>query len=118
MLAEFGNGFRFIHIHDCKDTIPFVLLTKDHFTPFTAIINGNTTPYFRVEKIEEKSCCAQLSLLEPVDLKGWPALTANDLYSLKKTDHCIYIKLCCFAAINPLPHELVGRPLPIIESKT
>ncbi len=116
-LADFGKGFRFIHMQDCKDTIPFILFTKSHSTPFTAIINGIATPYFRVEKIDEESCCAKLTLLLPVDLKGWPALTTKDMYSLKKTDQCIHVKLCCFSAINPLPHELVGRPLPIIESK-
>ena len=117
LLTEFGKGFHFIHIQNNKDTIPFMLLTTDHSTPFTAIINGNKTPFFRLEKIDEESCCARLSLLQPVDLKGWPASNAQDLYALKKTDHCILVKLCCFSSINPLPLYLVGRPLPIIESK-
>lgn len=116
LLSEFGKGFRFIHIHDSKDTIPFMLQNKQS-TPFTAIINGNITPYFRLEKIDEETCCAQLSLLKPVDLKGQPPLTDQELYALRKTSHCIFVKLCAFSSIIPLPHELVGRPLPIIESK-
>ena len=115
LLTEFGKEFRYIHIQETKDTIPFMLITAKNFKPFTAIIDGNTTPYFRLEKIDEESCCVQLSLLQPVDLKGWQAYNAEDLYALKKTDHCILVKLCCFCAINPLPHELVDRPLPIVE---
>ncbi|WP_432358931.1 CotY/CotZ family spore coat protein [Sporosarcina sp. UB5] len=117
LLAEFGKGSRFIHMPHATDTIPFMLQTADHTTPFTAISNGCSTPYFRLEKIEEESCIAQLSLLLPLDLKGHPALTDHDLYSLKPTSHKIFVKICNFSFINPLSHELVGRPLPIIESK-
>jgi hypothetical protein len=116
LLAEFGKGFRFIHMPHSKDTIPFMLQTKQS-TNFTGITNGNITPYFRLEKIDEASCCAQLSLLQPVDLKGQPPLTDQHLYALQKTSDCIFVKLCGFSAIIPLPHELVGRPLPIIEAK-
>lgn len=118
LLAEFGKGFRFIHMPDSKDTIPFMLQTRKLSAPFTAISDGNATPYFRLERINEESCIARLSLLQPVDLKGQPALTDQDLYTLKKTSHCILVKLCSFSTINTLPHELVDRPLPIIESKS
>ncbi|WP_252503367.1 CotY/CotZ family spore coat protein [Sporosarcina sp. Marseille-Q4943] len=118
LLAEFGKELRFIQMADSMDTIPFMLQTAKHSAPFNAIINGYSTPYFRLEKIDEGSCFAQLSLLQPVNLKGHPALTDQDLYALKKTPHRILVKLCSFSAINPVPHELVSRPLPIIESKT
>lgn len=115
-LAEFGKGFRFIHMTDSKDTIPFMLQTKQS-TSFTAITNGNMTPYFRLENIDEETCIAQLSLLQPVDLKGQPPLTDQHLYAFKKTSDFIFVKLCGFRDIIPLSHELVGRPMPIIESK-
>ncbi|WP_262173061.1 CotY/CotZ family spore coat protein [Saccharococcus sp. Marseille-Q5394] len=118
LLAEFGKGMRFIHLPDTKDTIPFMLQSTIHSDPFTAIVDGNATPYFRVERINEYSCIAKLSLLQPVDLKGLPAITHRDLYTLIKTSHCIIVKLCIFSAITPLPHELVDRPLPVIVSKT
>ncbi|MFS0687833.1 CotY/CotZ family spore coat protein [Sporosarcina sp. 179-K 8C2 HS] len=117
LLAEFGKGLRFIHVADSIDTIPFMLHSSMQSAPFTAISNGSSSPYFRLEKIEKESCIAQLSLLQPVDLKGHPALTDQDLYALKKTSHCILVNLCGFSTISPLSHELVGRPLPIIESK-
>lgn len=118
LLAEFGKGSRFIHMSDSKDTIPFMLQITKQTTPFTAIVNGNSTPYFSLEKIDEESCIAQLSLLQPVDLKGQPALIDQDLYTLKKTSHSILVKICSFSSFIPLSHELVGRPLPIIESKS
>lgn len=117
LLASFGKGFRFIHIQHSKDTIPFMLQTSDQSAPFTAIMDGTSTPFFRLEKIDEESCCVQLSLLQPVDLKGQPALSNSDIYSLKKTSHCIFVKVCGFSAISPLSHELVDRPLPIVVSK-
>jgi len=117
LLAEFGKRFRFIHMYDFKDTIPFMLETKQS-TPFTAITNGYSTPYFRLESIDEKNCYAQLSLLQPVDLKGQPPLTDQHLYALQKTSDRIFVILCGFSAITPVSHDLVGRPLPIIESKS
>ena len=101
LLTEFGKGFRFIQIPTSKDTIPFMLPTTDHSTPFSAIIDGISTPYFRLENINEESCLAQLSLLQPVDLKGQPALTDHDLYALQKTSHCIIVKICNFSANQP-----------------
>ncbi|MFC5603336.1 hypothetical protein [Sporosarcina koreensis] len=118
LLAEFGKGFRFIHMSDSKETIPFMLQIPKRTTPFTALVNGHSTPYFSLENIDEESCIAQLSLLQPVDLKGDPALIDQDLYSLKKTSHSIFVKICSFSSIIPLSHELVGRTLPIIESKS
>ncbi|MGN7386545.1 CotY/CotZ family spore coat protein [Sporosarcina sp. SAFN-015] len=116
-LAEFGKGFRFIYMSESKDTIPFMLHTKQS-TPFTAMTNGYNTPYFRLEKIIVETCIAQLSLLQPVDLKGHPPLTEEHLYAFKKTSDFIFVKLCSFREIIPLSHELVDRPLPIIESKS
>lgn len=117
MLSEFGKGFRFVHMPNRKDTIPFMLQTTDQSTPFTAITDGLSTPYFRLEKIDEESCCVQLSMLLPVDIKGQPAMTDHDLYALRKTSHCILVKICGFCSITPLPFELVGRTLPVVESK-
>lgn len=118
LLAEFGKGFRFVQLSDSKDTIPFMLQIPKQTTPFTVIVNGHSTPYFSLENIDEGSCIAQLSLLQPVDLKGQPALNDQDLYALIKTAHSIIIKICNFSSVIPLSHELVGRPLPIIESKS
>ncbi|MDW0115476.1 CotY/CotZ family spore coat protein [Sporosarcina thermotolerans] len=118
LLSEFWKGFKFVHMPKCKDTIPFTLQSSDNFDYFTAIIDSGTTPYFRLEKIDESSCCAQLRLLKPVDFKGRLALTEKDLYALKKTSHCIHVDLCCFCAFTPLSTDLLDRPLPIIESKT
>lgn len=118
LLSEFGKEFRFVQMPNCIDTIPLTLQTIDHSTPFAAIIDGISTPYFRLETIDEDSCCAQLSLLLPVDIKGRPAITVQDLYALRKTSQCILVNICCFCSFTTLPPELVSRPLPIIVSKT
>lgn len=116
MLAEFCKGFRFVHLPKMKDTIPFMLQSSDEQAPFTAIIDGGTTSYFRLEKLDD-NCCAQLTLLKPINFKGRLAVTPEDLYALKKTSLCIHVEICSFCAITPLSIDLIDRPLPIIESK-
>ncbi|MDN4607588.1 CotY/CotZ family spore coat protein [Sporosarcina highlanderae] len=118
ILSKIVNGFQFVQMTKCYDTIPFMLQSSNEHDYFTALIDDGTTPYFRLEKIDEANCCAQLSLLKPVDLKGRLARTEKDLYALKKTSHCIHINACCFCAITPLPINLLDRPLPIIECKS
>ncbi|WOV89032.1 CotY/CotZ family spore coat protein [Sporosarcina oncorhynchi] len=117
LLSEFGKNCRYIVGSKQLDTIPFMLITAEGFEPFTAILHNTTTPFFRLESIENDSCCAQLTLLKAVDMMGRPSISANDLYSLEKTDRCIHLKLCCFIAINPMPANLVSKPLPTIEMK-
>lgn len=117
LLAEFGKDCRYIELPKRMDTIPFMLVSSKEFKPFMAILHGSTTSFFRLESIDEHSCCAQLSLLKPVDMVGRHASSVDDLYALQKTKICIHLNLCCFIAINPMPPILVERPLPIIEVK-
>nr|WP_225941890.1 CotY/CotZ family spore coat protein [Sporosarcina limicola] len=97
------------------DTIPFMLSTSEKNKPFKAFYKGIATPYFRLEKLNEEICCAVLSLLEAIDIEGYPADSYDDFYALRKTKSCIIVNLNCFCVINPLSPELVNRPLPIIE---
>lgn len=117
LLSDFGKDCRYIEWPYRMDTIPFTLVTEEDYEPFTAILHGGTTSYFRLESLEEHSCCAQLSLLRPVDMLGRHASSEHDLYTLKKTDTCIHLNLCCFIAINPMPPNLVEKSLPIVEVK-
>lgn len=109
--------FQFICMSKETDTIPFMLIKREFNKPFTAYHKGVETPYFRLEKIDEEICCAVLSLLVAVDMDGTPVDSDDDFYALRKTKSCIIVNLNCFCAINPLPPELVNRPLPIIEPK-
>ncbi|MFC5587414.1 CotY/CotZ family spore coat protein [Sporosarcina soli] len=115
MLAE--TEFQFICLSKKVDTIPFMLFTAHQNDPFKAFGKCMRTPFFRLEKLDEEICCAVLSLLEAVDMEGYPTDSCDDLFALRKTDCCIIINLKCFCAISPLPVEFVNRPLPIIEPK-
>lgn len=117
LLTEFGKDCRYLIVPAQMDTIPFMLVAAKGLEVYTAILDGATTSFFRLESIEDDSCCAQLTLLKPVDMMGRHSNSADDLYSLKKTDICIHLNLCCFLAINPLAANLVEKPLPIIEMK-
>lgn len=117
ILTEWDLGLKFISKSRKMDTIPFMLFTVDSQKPFTVYYKGKATPYFRLEKLNEETCCAKLSLLEAIDMDGCPVDSYEDVYSLKETDKCIIVLLSCFCVINPLPPELVNKPLPHIEPK-
>ncbi|MHA6260165.1 CotY/CotZ family spore coat protein [Sporosarcina sp. CAU 1771] len=109
--------FQFICHAKKMDTIPFMIFNNKCTDPFVARYKCIETTYFRLESILGNTCCAQLSLLEALDIEGNPADFCDDIYTLRKTKGCIIVNLNCFCAINPLPPELVNRPLPIIEPK-
>ena len=117
IIAGIDIEFQFICLSKKMDTIPFMLYSSKKNTPFSAICTGVATPFFRIEKLNEDTCCAVLSLLEAVDMEGNPTDSCEDLFALRKTKSCIIVNLTCFCAITPLPLELVDRPLPIIEPK-
>ncbi|MBE1553883.1 CotY/CotZ family spore coat protein [Sporosarcina limicola] len=115
IIAGIDMEFQFICMLKRVDTIPFMLSTSEKNKPFKAFYKGIATPYFRLEKLNEEICCAVLSLLEAIDIEGYPADSYDDFYALRKTKSCIIVNLNCFCVINPLSPELVNRPLPIIE---
>ncbi|MGE7917597.1 CotY/CotZ family spore coat protein [Viridibacillus sp. NPDC093762] len=117
ILSEMDIDFQFICSLQKFDTIPFMLFTNDSQKPFSAFFNCIKTSFFRLEKLDEETCCALLTLLEPVDMDGCPVDSHEDVFSLRKTKECIIVVLNCFCAINPLPLALVNKPLPIIEPK-
>nr|WP_255550003.1 CotY/CotZ family spore coat protein [Sporosarcina sp. E16_3] len=109
--------FQFICLKKKMDTIPFRLYSTNNSKPFMAFYKCIATPFFRLKKLYEETCCAELSLLEAIDMEGNPADPFNDFYALRKTNTCIIVNLSCFCVIDPLPPEFVNRPLPIIEPK-
>lgn len=109
--------FQFICMPKEKDTIPFLLFTHKLNKPLKAYHKGMATQYFRLEKIDEEICCAELTLLIAVDMDGDPVDVDDDFFALRKTNSCIIVNLNCFCVINPLSPDLVNRPLPIIEPK-
>jgi hypothetical protein len=117
ILTEREQGLKFIKKSRKMDTIPFMLFNIDSQKPFMVYYKGIATPYFRLEKLNEETCCAELSLLEAIDIDGYLVDSYEDVYSLRKTDTCIIVVLGCFCVIKPLPPELVNKPLPRIEPK-
>lgn len=109
--------FRFVCLSKKLDTIPFLLYSINENNPFIAYHNCIATPFFRLEKLDEETCCAELSLLEAIDMEGNLADPFDDFYALRKTKVCINVNLNCFCVINPLPPEIVNRPIPVIEPK-
>lgn len=117
IVTERDVGLKFINKSRKMDTIPFMLFNINSQKPFMIYYKGIATPYFRLEKLNEETCCAELSLLEAIDMDGYSVNSYEDVYSLRKTDTCIIVVLSCFCVINPLPPELVNKPLPHIEPK-
>ena len=115
IISGSDSEFQFICKSKEIDTIPFMLYPKEFEKPFIAFYKGVPTPFFRLEKLDEKTCCAVLTLLEAVDMDGDAADSYDDFYALRKTKSCIIVNLNCFCVIHPLAPELVNRPLPIIE---
>jgi spore coat protein Y len=114
------EDFRFISDDFGYDTIPFILSTGEcQFEAWGWANNGDffTTNIFRLEGIDERKCCATLSLLEPIDIDGCPADICDDLFSLRKTANCVIVDLTCFTTLQPLSPRLVNRLLPIIDPK-
>ncbi len=117
LIAGIDMEFQFICLLKKIDTIPFMLHSTKKDKLFTVSNKCITTPFFRLERLDEETCCAVLSLLEAVDMEGNPTYSCDDLFALRKTKSCIIVNLNFFCAINPLPPEFVNRSLPIIEPK-
>ncbi|AXF55651.1 spore coat protein [Salicibibacter kimchii] len=104
-----------------QDTIPFML--KDKKSNLFWATGGLTadlmgvfeTVFFRVEDVDEKSCCATLSLLCPKnDIKFThnccvDPTSLSDVYTLEKTHFCIEVDLRCFCAIQCLDPDLIDN---------
>jgi spore coat protein Y len=105
-----------------KKVIPFQISTNHgHCTPFSATgINRNgqcfSTTYFILNKIDD-NCCAELTLLEPVDVLNVHVETCDDIFSLRTTQSCITIDATCFCSFHPLSPKLINRTLPINDDK-
>lgn len=117
LITERDLGLKFVSKSRKIDTIPFMLINIETQKPFTVYYKGIATPYFRLEKMNEETCCAVLSPLVAIDMEGNPVESYDHVYSFQKTEKCIIVVLSCFCAINPLPPELVNKPLPSIEPK-
>lgn len=114
------EDFRFINEDFGYDTIPFILSTgKCSFEAWGWTNNGDffTTNVFRLELLDERKCCATISLLEPVDIDGYPVDICDNVFSLRTTSNCIVVDLSCFTSLQPLSPRLVDRLLPIVEPK-
>lgn len=114
------EDFRFISEDFGSDTIPFILSTgKCQFEAWGWTNNGNffTTNVFRLEALDVKRCCATISLLEPVDIDGYPVDICENVFSLRTTSNCIIVDLSCFSSLQPLSPRLVDRLLPIVDHK-
>jgi len=117
LLAEWHMGLKFICSLRQMDTIPIMLIPEDSAEPFSVWSNGIRSPYFRLEKVDEETGCAKLSLLEALNMDGCPVDVMEEVYTLRKTDRCILLETSCFCAIHPLSPELLNKPLPNIEPK-
>ena len=114
------DEFRFISEDFGYDTIPFILSTgKCQFEAFGWTNNGDffTTNVFRLEAIDVRRCCATISLLEPVDIDGYPVDLCDNVFSLRTTSNCVVVDLTCFTSLQPLSPRLVDRLLPIVDPK-
>ncbi|PIC78120.1 MULTISPECIES: CotY/CotZ family spore coat protein [Sporosarcina] len=117
LMGKFCHGFQYVCSFPLYDTIPFTLHDCELHKPFSAHYHCIKTPYFRLEKLDIDTCCATLTLLEPVDLEGNPVDSCEELYSLKKTKSCIIVNINCFCTITPFSPKLVDKKLPTIEPK-
>jgi spore coat protein Y len=114
------DEFRFICEDFGYETIPFILSTGNcQFEAFGWTNNGDffTTNVFRLEAIDVTRCCATLSLLEPVDIDGYPVALCDNVFSLRTTSNCLVVDLTCFKSLQPLSPRLVNRLLPIVNPK-
>jgi spore coat protein Y len=114
------EGFRFICEKIGFDTIPFILsndICQLEAWGWTDYGTFFTTTVFRLEALDERNCCATLSLLEPVDMDGCPVDFCENIFALRKTNNCIIVDLACFCSLQPLSPKLVNRTLPTVEPK-
>lgn len=100
------------------DTLPFMLLTenkgplelvgfeKNHYP---GGISHFQTSFFRIESIEEKKCCAKISLLRPLDIHGHIAESICDVARLERTKICTEIDLECVCAVQCLDVDLLKK---------
>lgn len=106
------------------DTIPFLLLTKKGlFSHKGTEINEDNgkieyfeTTFFRIEAIDEERCCALITLLRPLNLRGDQNPKLSNVIKLTKTSICTDVHLASICAIQPLDTELLKRQI-VIEPK-
>ena len=114
------DDFRFVNGDFGYNTIPFILSTREcQFEAWGWTNNGDffITNVFRLEAIDVRRCCATISLLEPVDIDGYPVDMCDNIFSLRTTANCIIVDLSCFTSLQPLSPRLVNRLLPLIDPK-
>ncbi|MGM0750715.1 MAG: CotY/CotZ family spore coat protein [Bacillota bacterium] len=103
------------------DTIPFTLFKKDGPLIITGCEKEKaeecfTTSYFRLEKLDEDTCCATVSLLRPLDIYGEDVESMCEVMKLIKTSTCVEIDLDCICAIQCVDLALLKRII-IVEPK-
>ncbi|WNS75842.1 CotY/CotZ family spore coat protein [Bacillus sp. DTU_2020_1000418_1_SI_GHA_SEK_038] len=106
------------------DTIPFLLIKKDgplsHRIMDTNEITGKhecfESTFFRLESIDKDTCCARISILRPMNIKGELTNSFCDVMKLAKTSKCIEIDISCICAIQVLDTELLKRKI-VVEPK-
>ncbi|KAA0546558.1 hypothetical protein FZW96_15050 [Bacillus sp. BGMRC 2118] len=84
------------------DTLPFILLTEKNeplelvgfeYKPLPVGVSYFHTSFFRIEKINEDTCTAKVSLLRPLDENGFTANDICEVNSLERTKICVEIDL-------------------------
>ncbi|WP_237562820.1 CotY/CotZ family spore coat protein [Bacillus dakarensis] len=106
------------------DTIPFFLITKEEPLKLRGLIKNKdtkeeecfSTPFFRIEEFDKENCCATVSLLLPLDIKGNFTDSICDVMTLKRTSNCVTVDLKSICAIQCFDVDLLKRKI-IIEPK-
>ncbi|MBM6618230.1 CotY/CotZ family spore coat protein [Bacillus suaedaesalsae] len=96
------------------DTLPFMLFTESNgpleLVGFERKSNGIShfkTSFFRIEDIDEETCCAKISLLRPLDFQGCIVDSICDVARLERTRICTEIDVNCFCAVQCLDVDLL-----------
>jgi hypothetical protein len=111
-----------------EDTIPFLLVIgEDLNEPFAASgflyrsceqkVIEFKTPFFRIEEVNEETCCVTISLLLPFDMDRYIAHSICDIYRLERTSCCLTIDLKKICGIQFADPCLINRKWPVIEPK-
>lgn len=100
------------------DTLPFMLFSDDErplelsayeFNRTSNIAKPFHTSFFRIESINEDTCCATISLLRPIDIHGYIADNLCNVARLEKTKICKEIDLSCYCAVQCLDVDLMKK---------
>ncbi|MBM6618224.1 CotY/CotZ family spore coat protein [Bacillus suaedaesalsae] len=67
------------------------------------------TSFFRIIHINEKTCCAKISLLRPLDIHGYITDSICDLARLERTNKCVEVDLNCFCAVQCFDVDLLKK---------